>query len=80
MKQSSKEYFLMHKDIPVCLMTITEDGSISNIKRNMEASAHFPLGGQMNLIKFHEWERPRHSQDTAWCKNRHAKTRLCIYQ
>lgn len=72
MKQSSKEYFLMHKDIPVCLMAITEDGSISNIKRNADASAHFPLGGQMNLMKFHEWWK-----DRAIPKTRHgAKTAL----
>ena len=84
MKQSSIEYFLMHKDIHVCLRTITEDGSISNIKRNMEASAHFPLGGQMNLIKFHEWgkdraiPKTRHGAKTAMQKLGYASTNSAL--
>lgn len=28
MAKNVKEYFLMHKDVRVCLMEITEDGSI----------------------------------------------------
>lgn len=31
---AAKEYYLMHKNIPVCLMEISEDGAISNIRRN----------------------------------------------
>jgi len=62
----------MHKDIPVCLMEISEDGSISKVRRNEDTSDHFPLGGQMNNIKFHEWW-----QDRAIPKTRHgAKTAL----
>lgn len=72
MAKNVKEYFLMHKDIRVCLMEITEDGSIGNVRRNEAAAEHFPLGGQMNNMKFHEWWR-----DRAIPKTRHgAKTAL----
>lgn len=30
MLRQAKEYFLMHKDIPVCLMEISEDGALGN--------------------------------------------------
>jgi len=70
--KNAKEYFLMHKDVKVCLMEITEDGSIGSVRRNEAAAAHFPLGGQMNNMKFHEWWR-----DRAIPKTRHgAKTAL----
>lgn len=72
MARNVKEYFLMHKDIRVCLMEITEDGNIANVRRNEAASKHSPLGGQMNNMKFHEWWR-----DRAIPKTRHgAKTAL----
>lgn len=68
----SREYYLMHKDIPVCLMEISDDGDISRVRRNEQAAAHFPLGGQMNNTKFHEWWR-----DRAIPKSRHgAQTAL----
>lgn len=67
-----KEYYLMHKNLPVCLMEISDDGSISRVRRNASAAGHFPLGGQMNEMKFHEWWR-----DRAIPKTRHgAKTAL----
>ena len=70
--RNPQEYYLMHKDIPVCLMEISEDGTISRVRRNENTAAHFPLGGQMNNIKFHEWW-----QDRAIPKTRHgAKTAL----
>lgn len=53
------EYYLKHKDIMVCLMDIDDDGRISRLRRNRETSDHFPLGGQMNDMKFHEWWRDR---------------------
>lgn len=59
MFEPNREYYLMHKDIPVCLMEINEDGAISNVRRNEAAQDHFPLGGQMNNMKFHEWWRDR---------------------
>jgi hypothetical protein len=72
MARNVKDYFLMHKDIRVCLMEITEDGSIGNVRRNEAAAEHFPLGGQMNNMKFHEWWH-----DRAIPKTRHgAKTAL----
>lgn len=72
MAKNVTEYFLMHKDIRVCLMEITEEGTIGNIRKNEAAAAHFPLGGQMNNMKFHEWWR-----DRAIPKTRHgAKTAL----
>ena len=59
MKGQAKEYYLMHKDIPVCLMEISEEGALGTVRRNEAASAHFPLGGQMNNMKFHEWWKDR---------------------
>jgi len=58
-KGQAKEYYLMHKDIPVCLMEISEEGALGTVRRNEAASAHFPLGGQMNNMKFHEWWKDR---------------------
>lgn len=72
MRKSNKEYYLMHKDIPVCLMEISDDGELSNVRKNEAAIDHFPLGGRMNNIKFHEWWK-----DRAIPKTRHgAKTAL----
>lgn len=59
MKGKAREYYLMHKDIPVCLMEISDEGNLGSVRRNEAASAHFPLGGQMNNIKFHEWWKDR---------------------
>lgn len=58
-RKIAKEYYLMHKDIPVCLMNISEDGSIGQCRINKTAFAHFPIGGQMNEMKFHEWWKDR---------------------
>lgn len=33
-KKIAKEYYLMHKDIPVCLMELTEGGSLGNYRKN----------------------------------------------
>ena len=72
MTRTAKEYSLMHKDVQVCLMEITEEGSIGNVRRIEAAARHFPLGGQMNNMKFHEWWK-----DRAIPKTRHgAKTAL----
>ena len=72
MKKTNKEYFLKHKDIPVALLEISDDGNISNVRRNDKEAAHFPIGGQMNNMKFHDWWR-----DRAIPKTRHgAKTAL----
>jgi hypothetical protein len=72
MKKNSDEYYLMHKDIPVCLMKIAEDGSLGGFRINETAAEHFPIGGQMNEMKFYDWWR-----DRAIPKTRHgAKTAL----
>lgn len=72
MAKDAKQYFLMHKDIRVCLMEITDEGGIGSVRLNEAAAPHFPLGGQMNNMKFHEWWR-----DRAIPKTRHgAKTAL----
>lgn len=59
MRKQAKEYYLMHKDIPVCLMEISEEGLLGSVRCNEAAEAHFPLGGQMNNMKFHEWWKDR---------------------
>lgn len=72
MTKHAEEYYLMHKDIPVCLMEISDDGKLSYVRRNAAEARHFPIGGQMNDMKFHEWWR-----DRAIPKTRHgAKTAL----
>ena len=71
-KKIAKEYFLMHKDIPVALMEISEDGVLGNYRVNEAEKDHIPLGGQMNEMKFHDWWK-----DRAIPKTRHgAKTAL----
>ena len=51
MNKQTNEYYLMHKDIPVCLMEITDDGALGRVRRNEATEAHFPLGGKMNNMK-----------------------------
>lgn len=71
MKISSNKYYLMHKDIIVCLFNIDADGNISNVQYTNERK-HIPVGGQMNDVKFHDWWK-----DRAIPKTRHgAKTAL----
>ena len=59
MPSTFKEYFLMHKNIRVCLMEISDDGILGSVRRNEAAAAHFPLGGRMNNMKFHDWWKDR---------------------
>lgn len=47
-RKTAEEYYLMHKDIPVCLMELSSDGKLGNYKKNLSALEHFPIGGQMN--------------------------------
>ena len=71
-KKIAKEYYLMHKDIPVALMEISENGILGNYRINVAEKDHIPLGGQMNEMKFHDWWK-----DRAIPKTRHgAKTAL----
>lgn len=55
----AKEYYLMHKDIAVALMEISDDGRLGNYRINEVAKDHIPLGGQMNEMKFHDWWKDR---------------------
>ena len=59
MAKKAKEYYLMHKDIPVCLMDISENGVLGQYRVNTAAAEHLPIGGQMNSMKFHEWWNDR---------------------
>lgn len=58
-RKIAKEYYLMHKDIPVCLMNISEDGLLGSYRINEAEFSHFPIGGRMNEMKFHDWWRDR---------------------
>lgn len=58
-KKVAEEYYLMHKDIPVCLMEISNSGELGSFRINQSAIDHFPIGGKMNAMKFHEWWRDR---------------------
>ncbi len=37
------QYFLMHKDIKVCLMDISENGELRHIRRNAAANIDFSI-------------------------------------
>ena len=40
-------------------MEISEDGALGKCRKNMDTFEHFPLGGQMNDMKFHDWWKDR---------------------
>ena len=63
-KDIYKEYILMHKNIPLCLVNISDEGVLKTIRKNENNSAHFPLGGQMNDMKFHDWWKDRAIPET----------------
>ena len=70
-KINNNKYYLMHKDIAVCLFDVDEDGNISSVQYSSRVE-HIPIGGQMNDVKFHDWWK-----DRAIPKTRHnAKTAL----
>ena len=52
-------FILMHKDIALCEVNLSSDGSMSKIRRYDSGVEHFPLGGQMNDVRFHEWWKDR---------------------
>lgn len=58
-KKNAEVYYLMHKDIKVCQLELSEDGSLGNYRINPAAKDHIPLGGQMNEMKFHDWWKDR---------------------
>lgn len=73
-KRTSKQYpvFLMHKDVVVARMNVLEDNMLKNVEIASEAKEHIPLGGGLNVMRFHEWW-----EDRAVPKTRHgAKSAL----
>ncbi len=52
-------FYLMHKNIIVCRMVLPEDGKPRRIEFNDDATDYIPLGGRMNLTRFHEWWEDR---------------------
>lgn len=52
------EYYLMHKNIVVCLFNIDEDGNISNVQYTNQRK-HLPIGGQMSDAKLCDWWKDR---------------------
>lgn len=52
-------YLLMHKNIEVALMDINIYGDIYKVVISSQNKAHLPLGGQMNMMKLHEWWNDR---------------------
>ena len=78
------EYYLMHKDIRVALMEISDDGHVARLRRNEQAADHFPLGGKMNPMKFSAWwndraiPKTRHGAKTALQKLGYASTNSAL--
>ncbi len=58
-----KQYFLMHKNIPVALLNIEENGNAKLIRKITQNEKHFPLGAQLNNSKFSEWWKNRYIPD-----------------
>ena len=63
---------LMHKDVEVAYMKVKRDREIKQVSFYDDAMDHIPLGGGLNVMRFHEgWE------DRAVPKTRHgAKSAL----
>ena len=84
MTEMSRRYFLMHKDIPVCIMNIDDEGKLSKVIQIEETKEHFPPGGKMNLVKFHAWwadraiPKTRHGVKTALQKLGYSSTNSAL--
>ena len=71
-QKKKQPVYLMHKDLIVAQMIVLEDNSIKNIEFAEKAVDHIPLGGGLNVMRFHEWW-----EDRAVPKTRHgAKSAL----
>lgn len=58
----NNNFYLMHKDVAVAKMEIDTNSPSATPKkvfRNQRALEHFPVGGQMNDMKFIEWWKDR---------------------
>jgi len=84
LRRRSDEYYLMHKNIPVGMFSLDDTGHLRNIRKNGNAAEHFPLGGQMNDMKFHDWwndraiPKTRHGAETALQRLGYATTGLAM--
>lgn len=58
-----KLYFLMHKNIPVALLNIEENGNAKLVRKIPQNKQHFPIGAQLNESKFAEWWKNRYIPD-----------------
>ena len=47
------KYYLMHKNRIVALMDISDKGKLSKVEINKSNSDFVPIGGQMNMMRFH---------------------------
>ena len=54
------QYFLMHKNIFVALLSIDESGSAKLIRKITENEKHFLIGAKINNSKFSQWWRNRY--------------------
>lgn len=44
-RKQAEEYYLMHKDIPVCLMELSKDGTLGDYRINLSVKNHLPIDG-----------------------------------
>lgn len=47
--------YLMHKNLIVALMDVSDNGELSKVEINKPNYEFVPVGGQMNMMKFHDW-------------------------
>ena len=53
------EFLLMHKNIAVAKMDLDGNGTLSKVQFNPNTLPHLPVGGSLNLMKFHDWWKDR---------------------
>lgn len=51
--------YLMHKNLIVALMDVSDNGELSKVEINKPNYEFVPVGGQMNMMKFHDWWKDR---------------------
>lgn len=61
---SGKIYYLMHKNIEVAELEISDYGELGRVRVSNVNFNHVPLGAQMNMMKFHEWWKDRATPKT----------------
>ena len=74
------EIYLMHKDIPVARMELSDGNKLSHISYNEKYKEHIPFGGQLNSVTFLDWwssrsvPKTRHGAKTALKRLGYAST------